>query len=151
MGMKLKKIMPTSYFLILLALSAAVHFLLPSVTVIEAPVSYAGALLIIAGIVLNIQADMAFKRNSTTVKPHIMPSKLVISGAFRISRHPMYLGMFLVLLGESVILGSLLTFIFPFVFAALMECIFIGDEERNLEKAFGKDYAAYRKKVRRWI
>ncbi len=151
MGMKLNRIMPTNYFLMLLAVSAVVHLLLPSVAVIEAPVSYAGTLLIIIGIMLNIQADMAFKKNSTTVKPHLMPSKLVVSGVFRISRHPMYLGMFMILLGESVLLGSLLTFIFPFAFVAMMKYIFIGDEDKNLEKAFGKKYLDYRKKVRRWV
>ncbi len=79
------------------------------------------------------------------------PSAILVSGPFRISRHPMYLGMAAILLGEAVFLGSLATFVFPLIFAILMEVLFISTEEENLEKAFGKDYLDYKTRVRRWI
>jgi len=85
------------------------------------------------------------------VKPKEMPSKLVVSGPFRISRHPMYLGMAAVLLGEAVFLGSLTTFAFPLIFMALMVVLFMSTEEDNLERTFGKEYLDYKSRVRRWI
>ena len=106
---------------------------------------------IIFGIVINIGADALFKKAKTTVKPHEMPSYLEVKGPFQISRHPMYLGMAAILFGTAILLGSLITFIFPVFLAILMDIIFITEEEQNLEKVFGEQYLDYRKKVRRWI
>jgi protein-S-isoprenylcysteine O-methyltransferase Ste14 len=32
-----------------------------------------------------------------------------------------------------------------------MEALFISTEEENLEKAFGKEYRDYKRRVRRWV
>jgi protein-S-isoprenylcysteine O-methyltransferase Ste14 len=119
--------------------------------VIEPPYSYLGFLLIGFGAILNLWTDSLFKKSKTTVKPQKMPSALLVSGPFQISRHPMYLGMAAILLGEAVFLGSLTTFAFPLIFAILMEVLFMSAEENNLEKAFGKEYLDYKRRVRRWI
>jgi protein-S-isoprenylcysteine O-methyltransferase Ste14 len=92
-----------------------------------------------------------FKQKKTTVKPYENPTELLTSGPFRISRHPMYLGMVAVLLGEAILLGSLITLIFPVLFIIISELLFIPFEEENLEKFFGKKYGEYKKKIRRWI
>jgi len=147
----MKKIMPPTYFMALLALSVLLHFFFPLMKFSYSPYNYIGALLIILGIFLNFKADSIFKKSKTTVKPHLMPNSFEVSGPFRISRHPMYLGMFLILFGAALIIGSLTAFIFSFVFIALMELLFISEEERNMEKAFGKKYLEYKKRVRRWI
>ncbi len=83
--------------------------------------------------------------------PYEIPTSLVTEGPFHISRQPIYLGMIFILLGEAILLGSLITFIFPVIFMILMEKIFIPVEEKNLETAFGEKYLDYKKKVRRWI
>ncbi len=113
--------------------------------------AYMGLLLVGFGVVLNLWTDSLFKKNRTTVKPQEMPSKLLITGPFRISRHPMYLGMVSILLGEAVFLGSLIAFVFPLIFAILMGLFFIPREEENLERAFGREYVDYKRRVRRWI
>ena len=92
-----------------------------------------------------------FKKSKTTVKPHKNPTSLEVLGPFRVSRHPMYLGMSAILLGVAIILGSIITFVIPIFFVMLMEIMFIPFEEKNLEKAFGKKYLDYKMKVRRWI
>jgi len=145
------EIQPPAYFAAFLILSASMHFSYPGRQVVEPPYSYLGLLLIGFGVILNLWADSLFKKGRTTVKPQKMPSKLVISGPFRISRHPMYLGMAAILLGEAVFLGSLTAFASPLVFAMLMEVLFISTEEENLKKAFGKEYMDYKRRVRRWI
>jgi len=92
-----------------------------------------------------------FKKRKTNVKPYDLPTFLEVTGPFRLSRHPMYLGMCSILLGEAVILGSVTVFLFPIFFVILMEIIFIPYEEKNLEEVFGGEYVDYKKKVRRWI
>ena len=145
------KILPPRYFIIFLLLTIGLHFILPIKKIIYIPYTYLGIILIIFGIVLNIWADALFKKIKTTVNPHEKPTSLETSGPFRISRHPMYLGMVAVLLGTAVFLGSLITFLFPIIFIILMEILFMPIEEKNLEKAFGTKYLDYKKKVRRWI
>lgn len=145
------KILPPTDFIIFLLLSIILHFIFPIKRIVFSPYSYLGIVLIIFGIVMNIWSDSLFKKKKTTVKPYENPAVLEISGPFQISRHPMYLGMPAILLGVSLMLGSIIAFIFPFLFVIVMEIKFIRFEEKNLEKIFGKKYLEYRKKVRRWI
>ena len=145
------KIMPTTYLLALLLLSLGLHFIYPIKKIIRAPYTYLGIIFIICGCILNILADNLFKRSKTTVKPHKNPTSLETFGPFRISRHPMYLGMSAILLGVAIILGSIITFVIPIFFVMLMEIMFIPLEEKNLEQAFGKKYSDYKMKVRCWI
>ena len=147
----MKKIMPTVYFFILLMVAIGFHFYFPVLKIIVEPFNYLGILLIILGIIINLWTDTLFKKSRTTVKPHELPTSLETGGPFCISRHPMYLGMSLILLGSALLMGSLICFLFPILFIILMEIVFISDEENNLENLFGQKYLYYRKKVRRWI
>jgi len=143
--------MPPTYFYALLLLSITLHFTLPVRQLIVLPYRYLGIVLIAFGAVVNVWTDSLFKSNKTTVKPHKNPTELITGGPFRISRHPMYLGMTAALLGVAILLGSLIAFVFPIVFAILMELLFIPLEEKNLQQAFGSEYSDYRRKARRWI
>ena len=145
------KIRPDMYFIIFLVLSIVMHFIFPIKKLIFFPYTYFGFVFIALGIILNIWTDLLFKKKKTTVKPYKKPTQLLISGPFRISRHPMYLGMAIILLGVAIIHGTLITFVFPIIFIIFMELFFIPFEEKNLERIFGKKYLNYKKKVRRWI
>ena len=145
------KIRPDMYFIIFLVLSIVMHFIFPIKKLIFFPYTYFGFVFIALGIILNIWTDLLFKKKKTTVKPYKKPTQLLISGPFRISRHPTYLGMTILLLGVTIIHGTLITFVFPIIFIILMELFFIPFEEKNLERIFGKKYLNYKKKVRRWI
>jgi len=127
------------------------HLFFPLIRIVEYPWSLFGAFLIAAGIVLNIFADQSFKKSGTIVKPFEESAALVTNGVFRISRHPMYLGMVLILLGISFSLGSLITFLVCLIFSILMQVRFIDAEEKMLEKKFGQAWIEYKHNVRRWI
>ena len=148
---RLQGIIPTNYFVALLALSIVLHFAYPIGKVLHPPATYAGYLLIGFGAAMNLWTDALFKRHDTTVKPYLDPSSLIVSGSFALSRHPMYLGMASVLLGVAVIHGTIVTFLFPAAYVALMELLFIPYEEENCVKVFGSAYLQYRRKVRRWL
>jgi len=98
-----QKIMPPTYFFALLLLSIALHFILPVRQLIDLPYRYLGIVLIAFGAVVNVWTDSLFKSNKTTVKPHENPTELITSGPFRLSRHPMYLGMTAVLSGVAIL------------------------------------------------
>ena len=148
---KPRKPIPPLWFFALLLLSIGLGIYLPVLKFLRYPFSLLGIVPIAIGVVLNLWADSLFKKNMTTVKPHLKPSTLITSGVFRVSRNPMYLGMVLILLGASTCVGSVTAFISPVLFFLISELDFIPCEESVMEDAFGQPYLEYKKRVRRWI
>ena len=124
---------------------------LPLRTIFVSPYNYVGLLFVVYGVVLNLWTDRLFKQKQTTVKPTKKPTAFIEHGPFRLSRHPMYLGMACILLGEAIFLTSLSPFIAVLLFVVLMEVLFVSHEEKEMKIAFGKRYDEYKKKVRRWL
>ena len=146
-----KKVLPPTYLWISIAIMLILNFLLPLTKIIPWPWNLLGIFPLACGLALNLIADNAFRTAKTTVKPFEESTALVTSGVFRTSRHPMYLGFVLFLIGIAVLLGSLVAFLVIPVFAALMDRVFIQVEERMLEAKFNQAWLDYREKVRRWI
>jgi protein-S-isoprenylcysteine O-methyltransferase Ste14 len=144
-----KPIQPTTPFMILLILSMLFYFIPIKISLF--PYNYLGIILILFGGLLNIWSDQLFKKVKTNIKYHKTPSKLLISGPFKISRNPIYLGMFLILLGVVILIQNPLSLIFPIIFIIIIEKRYIPIEEKNMKKTFGKQYLNYKNKVRRWI
>jgi len=78
-------------------------------------------------------------------------SVLVVSGVYKLTRNPMYLGFLLVLLGWAVFLSNVLAFLLLQAFIAYMNRFQIEPEERALASLFGQDFADYKSRVRRWL
>jgi protein-S-isoprenylcysteine O-methyltransferase Ste14 len=142
---------PPTYFWAGLLPAIGLHFVAPVVQLIHTPYRYAAALLLGVGLWLNVWADGLFKREKTTVKPSEKSTHMIVGGPFRISRHPMYLGMVLALLGVAIMLGSLIAFLPALVFFLIMRIAFIPYEERDMEDTFGAQYREYKARVRRWV
>ena len=149
--MKAISIIPPVYLFVAIAIMILLHFLLPGVKIFGLPWDLLGAIPLALGIVVNLAADRSFKNHNISVKPLEGTAALITGGVFRVSRHPMYLGMVLILLGIAVLLGSLTPYVVVFAFAFLMDIVFIRFEEAKLEETFGEAYLEYKKKVRRWI
>jgi len=149
--MRRKRVLPPSYLFVSITTMALLHFFVPVSTVVQYPWTLLGIVPFTAGVALNLLADSAFKKAQTTVKPFEMSTTLVTAGVFRISRHPMYLGMVLILIGLAVFMGAYTPFIIILIFVILMEMIFVRTEERMLEQQFGPIWNTYKNKVRKWI
>ena len=145
------KIYPPTIFYTLAILNIILWSILPKENLFSFPINLVGLIAVTFGIILNIWTDTMFKQNNTTVKPDGIPSTLIISGPFSLSRHPMYLGMSLILIGEAIILGSLASFLIPILFIILIEKLFIPQEEKTLITWFPNEYNQYKKRKRKWI
>lgn len=143
--------LPPAFFLSALVLAVVLHLVLPLARILDWPWRWLGAAPLAFGCALNLIADQAFKRRGTTVKPFRESSALVTDGVFRISRHPMYLGMVSIVAGAGLLLGSLSPLLVAGALAALLDRVFIRAEEPMMESVFGEDYRDYRRRVRRWI
>ena len=105
------------------------------------------------GIFVFAAAVISFKKQKTTVNPISIEnaSSLVVSGIFKHSRNPMYLGMSFVLLGLTFkfnVIGGLL---FTGIFMLFITIFQIKPEEVAMEKLFGQEWKDYTKNVRRWL
>ena len=111
-----------------------------------------GYLAIVLGLVSAAYAIGMFKIAKTNLIPFKnATTTLLTTGIYRVTRNPMYLGMALMLLGASLIAGTLAgLFVVP-IFMAIIEIRFIRPEEMILRKLFGKDFENYCQQVRRWL
>ena len=134
-----------------LFLVIALHYFLPIYQLINFPYKYIGLAIALFGGIINIWGDWIFKQKKTTIKPFEKSSALVTNGPFKFSRHPIYLGMFLTVLGLAVFLGSMISFLPAIVFFFIMDIVFITKEEKMMQKTFGQEYLDYKKRVRKWL
>lgn len=110
-----------------------------------------GFLLITLGVIAIILATRLFHRANTPLRPFEKPKNLVTDGIYRFTRNPIYLGMVIILIGLGVFLGGLTTFLVIPIFIWAIQTNFIVLEEQLLLNTFGKEYAEYFRRVRRWI
>jgi len=105
------------------------------------------------GIVIIGLGFFSFRRAGTTVNPTKPDSSsaLVISGIYRVTRNPMYLGFLLMLSGWAIYLSNVMAFLFLPLFVLYLNRFQIGPEERALTSLFGQEFVAYTSRVRRWI
>jgi protein-S-isoprenylcysteine O-methyltransferase Ste14 len=75
----------------------------------------------------------------------------VVSGAFRYSRNPMYLGAVLLLSAWAMYLSAWWPLAGPLAFFLYIDRLQIPHEEEALKKVFGAPYLQYLKHVRRWL
>ena len=105
------------------------------------------------GLLVFFLAVASFKKYKTTVNP-LQPSKashLVISGIFRFTRNPMYLGMVLILLSLSFkfnLLGGLIVTALFIMFITKFQII---PEEDAMLSLFRDEFEVYKENTRRWI
>ncbi len=90
-------------------------------------------------------------RYRTTIVPHRPVATLITTGAYRISRNPMYAGLAVAYLGAALLVGSWWPVATLPVALVLTRLLVIGPEERYLERRFGPSYVDYRSRVRRWL
>ena len=147
------KIPPPVYLLIFAVLMYFLAKYLPVITLFSAPITKIAYVFIIMGIVLDLSAVSQFLYFKTTVNP-LHPKNtqgIVQTGLYRISRNPMYLGMFCLLTGWAIYLAVLSPFLLLPIFIVVLTQQQIIPEEKILEEKFGEPYLNYKQQVRRWL
>lgn len=147
------KILPLFVMVFVALLMWGAHFLAP---VFPIPMSIRltlALLLTVLALSLVLAGGYSFRKAQTTVNPFAPESSsvLVVSGVYRYSRNPMYVGFYLGLVGLAVYLASVLALIISFSFVVYLNRFQILPEEKILFELFGEDYRNYCTKVRRWL
>jgi protein-S-isoprenylcysteine O-methyltransferase Ste14 len=116
------------------------------------PFQIIAIIIFLAGVVILLYCISMFAvKGRGTLSPADPTKKLVISGLYKYSRNPMYIGVMLILIGESLFFSSIPLWIYSvFIFLAFNLFIVLHEEPR-LENDFGAEYQQYKKSVRRWL
>ena len=105
----------------------------------------------VVGVGVAIVVNSSFNRVGTAIEPWKPTTAIVTKGIYAWSRNPIYLGFCLINAGIGIANNSFWIFISFIPAAILLYHVAIAKEEAYLEKKFGDEYLAYKKKVRRWI
>ncbi|TQI79602.1 protein-S-isoprenylcysteine O-methyltransferase Ste14 [Serratia fonticola] len=100
-----------------------------------------------------LSASLAFRRAGTTLHPQKLQQVkvLIVSGIFRFSRNPVYLGQLLLLAAWALVLGGWGVWWWWLLYFSYLHSAQIPREERFLAARFGADYQAFCQRVRRWL
>ncbi len=142
---------PPVFFLLALLLQWGLHVFFPVVRLVPEAWAAVGLVPIVFGVGVVLFAARQFAKANTAIKPFDLPSALVTSGVFRVSRNPIYVAMVVILVGGALAWGTVTPFLVPPVLAWLLSRRFIVMEEARLSETFGASYEQYKGRVRRWL
>ena len=115
------------------------------------PLALAGWTLAVAALALAGWAMITFWRARTAIIPHRPASRLVRHGPYRFTRNPMYVALAALYVGLALLFNVAWPLVLLPAVLWLLWHLVIRHEERYLLFAFGDDYAAFTREVRRWL
>jgi protein-S-isoprenylcysteine O-methyltransferase Ste14 len=143
---------PPALFLAALCFGLAAQYVKPRALLAHVVVGYAtGGVLIVLGLALSTWVVLQFQRAETPVSPLRPSRQLVVSGPYRFSRNPDYVGQALLYTGIALVLNTIWVLLAELPALLLIRYTVIAREERYLETRFGAEYARYCQCVRRWF
>src|SRR5215212_8042627 len=87
----------------------------------------------------------------TTMHINKSVSRVVQDGPFRYSRNPGYLSLAMIYAGIAILRDALLAILLLPLLLLMIQRKLIEREECYLERTFGEEYLAYKRRVRRWV
>ena len=146
-----QKLLPPYLFLICCTAMIIFSLLFPDWVYLPRPWNNLGFIFLFGGLAMVRNIQNLFKQHQTEINTFKPPQKLVTTGLFRYSRNPIYLGFSIALFGVAIVLGNVIAFDGFLAFIIAVNLWYIPFEEAEMEKQFGQDYLAYKKKVGRWF
>ncbi len=110
-----------------------------------------GLIILISSVVLIVMAFRELQSNETTYVPDGEPERLVITGPFKFSRNPIYLGMFGILLASAFLMQSISALLIPILFLSIIQNTWIPHEEKKLKEKFPEEWAGYASSTKKWL
>jgi protein-S-isoprenylcysteine O-methyltransferase Ste14 len=143
-------IIPPVFAFTSIVLIVLFYFILPEYNWIQFPINLFGLIISLFGFLIVRKVRSLFNKYKTTLK-YKESTHMNTDGIFSKSRNPMYIGMFLLLLGIGICFLNIFSILTPFGFILAINLLCIPREERMMFDTFGQEYLDYKSKVRRWI
>ena len=151
MNTSIPRIPPPIYFLIGLIAMILLSSFVPIGRWLHFPWRYIGIIIIVLGFYLFLGSGMFFQKLGTNPRPGTRATLIVTKGAFKYTRNPMYLGLITMLIGTSILLGTLSPLIIIPIIFLILHTQFVLREEKWMAEWFGEPYLEYKKKTPRWL
>jgi len=116
----------------------------------SATIAWIGVALCLAGLASLFWSLVSFGRSFRVGIDRENPDKLVTSGIFAVSRNPIYVAFWLILLGQFLVFPNWILLIY-FIAATALFHRQVLREETYLATHYGAEYAAYCQRVRRYV
>ncbi|MBU3916335.1 isoprenylcysteine carboxylmethyltransferase family protein [bacterium] len=147
------RIPPPLYFFACLGFGLILEYFFPIhwLSISLMPRAIGGCAFTLISLYFAVSGFIALIKNKTPFDTAKSTVKIVISGAYRFSRNPLYLSLLLLLFGIALFMLSLWLFLTVPVLFILFLFKAVKPEENYLSQKFGKEYLGYSAKVRRWI
>ncbi len=113
-------------------------------------ISWLGVLLCMLGVLLFLWGIVSFGRSFRVGIDTDEPDRLVTTGAFAVSRNPLYAAFALILLGEFLMFPNWLLCLYLLAGIWLFNRQVLR-EEQYLEQHYGHEYLEYCRRVRRYL
>lgn len=115
------------------------------------PIRMLGGAIIAAGLAVLLAAFTRFVVEGIGTPAPIAPTeRLVVGGAYRYVRNPMYLAVAALIVGQVLLLGQAGLLLYAAAFGATVAAFVHGYEEPALLRRFGAQYEAYMRAVPAW-
>jgi protein-S-isoprenylcysteine O-methyltransferase Ste14 len=111
----------------------------------------AGLVVLAAGVGCILSARIYFVRTGQSPFPWKPTPSLIVTGLYRYTRNPMYVGMTLIELGLGLALDNLWISAFALPALGIVHVTAVRPEEEYLTKKFGESYTRYLTQVRRYF
>ena len=142
---------PLAWALVVIA-GFALNWLVPLPFLpVDLPAGWLGAMGFVLALALVAWAIVTITRAGSNVPTNLPTTTIIDSGPYRFTRNPIYLSMFLGLVGLAVAFNNLWLLILLVPFALVIRYGVVAREEAYLERKFGDVYRGYRTRVRRWL
>ena len=115
------------------------------------PAGWIGGIAFVLALALFVWAIATMTRAGSNVPTNLPTTTIVETGPYRFTRNPIYLGMFLGLVGLAIAFDSLWLLVMLVPFTLAIRYGVVAREEAYLERKFGDAYRQYRARVRRWL
>jgi protein-S-isoprenylcysteine O-methyltransferase Ste14 len=110
-----------------------------------------GVVLVLVGLGLIAWSFVTMRAHGEHPEPGHPTKTLVVSGPFKRTRNPIYVGFLLIAAGLAVAVNALAVLVAAFVGAVALTVLVIRREEAYLTLVFGDAYIEYIGRTRRWI
>jgi protein-S-isoprenylcysteine O-methyltransferase Ste14 len=117
----------------------------------DMPAGWIGASVFVLALVLFAWAIATMTKAGSNVPTNRPTTTIVESGPYRFTRNPIYLSMFVGLVGLAIAFDGFWLLVMLVPFALVIRYGVVAREEAYLDRKFGDVYRGYRSRVRRWL
>ena len=118
---------------------------------LSVPLGYAGCLLVVFGLAIRVVSVATLKHQFTTTVAIVQKHEVVVTGIYRVVRHPAYLGNLACLFGFGLLSANWLSLAVLVVLPLVATAYRIRVEEKALLDHFGSAYREYAMRTRRLL